>query len=69
MTEIQELEIIIGADGVVRLQVQGASGQICLSLTEDIERILGNDITERTFTDQYYEEQDIEDSVQAGVKV
>ncbi len=69
MTEIQELEIIIGADGVVRLQVQGVSGPICLSLTEDIERILGNDITERTLTDQYYEEQDIEDSVQAGVKV
>jgi hypothetical protein len=69
MTEIQELEIIIRADGVVRLQVQGVSGPNCLNLTEDIERILGNNITERTFTDQYYEQQDIEDFMEARVKV
>lgn len=67
MTEIQELEINIGADGTVRLQVHGVSGPKCLAVTEEIEKVLGDQVTERILSDQYYEQSEVEDSVEAQV--
>jgi len=68
MTEIQQLEISIGADGTVRLQVQGISGPRCIALTEDVERVLGNQVMERILSDQYYDQQEVEESVETHIK-
>jgi len=39
-------------------------------LTEDLERLLGNNVTERILTDEYNEQcQDIEESVLMGLKI
>jgi len=70
MGELQEIEVVIGGDGTVNIRVQGISGAKCLALTEDLERLLGNNVTERILTDEYNEQcQDIEESVLMGLKI
>lgn len=39
--EMQELEIIIAADGSVTIQVNGVKGSACLDLTRELEEALG----------------------------
>lgn len=55
--EIQEIEVVINPDGTLTLQVRGAKGQKCLVLTEDLERLLGAKVLERTHTPEYDEQQ------------
>ncbi len=70
MAELQEIEVIVSADGMVRIRVQGVMGQKCLAVTEDLEKILGSDITDRIFTDEYDQQpQEIEQSVELSLKI
>ena len=48
--DIQEIEVVIGKNGEVTVRVRGAKGKTCLSLTEGLEKALGNDIASRTMT-------------------
>lgn len=48
--ELQEVEVIIGADGQVRLHVRGVKGESCLDLTAPLEKALGEVIRERHLT-------------------
>ena len=52
--EMQELEIIIAADGKVSVKVAGAGGGQCLELTRPLEEALGV-VEQREFTAEYYQ--------------
>ena len=53
--DIQEIEIKIGKNGQVQVQVRGAKGKACLELTRDLEATLGGEL-EREFTSEAVEE-------------
>jgi hypothetical protein len=48
--EVEEIEITIGKNGQVKLHVRGMKGKKCLTLTEELEKALGNNILERQLT-------------------
>lgn len=45
--ELQEIEVTIGKDGQVQLQVRGVSGLQCLTITKELEDALGGEILAR----------------------
>lgn len=47
-----DIEIRIGPDGDVTVDVRGVKGPGCVDLTRFLEEALG-DVTERTFTQEY----------------
>ena len=55
MMEMQELEITIGINGEVLIGVKGLGGQGCIELTRDLEEAIGK-VTDRSFTQDYYEQ-------------
>jgi len=42
--EIQEIEVTIGKDGQVQIQVRGVQGTECLALTKDLEEAVGGNL-------------------------
>jgi hypothetical protein len=50
----QEIEIVITADGEVKLKVHGAAGPECLELTRALEEELGL-VVEREKTSEFYQ--------------
>ena len=58
MNEIHEVEIIIQPDGQLKVEIQGVKGKGCLDMTKEMEELLGNDIIERNFTDEYNQQSD-----------
>jgi len=48
-----ELEVTIGADGVVRIVTHGLKGQACLAETKDLEEALGK-VKTREKTREFY---------------
>lgn len=57
MNDIQEVEVIIAPDGGVNIKVNGVKGTGCLEITEEMLRLLGEDLQQRELTDEYYLEQ------------
>jgi len=53
MNEIQEIEVIIGADGRLKVEVRGAKGPQCLTFTKEMEQLLGNEVVDRELTFEY----------------
>ena len=63
MSELNEIDVFISPNGTVRVEVRGAKGKKCLSITKEIEQLLGGNVTERMFTDEFYQnEQEISQS-------
>jgi hypothetical protein len=56
--EIQEIEVVIGKDGEVQIQVRGVKGTKCLALTKELEEALGGEILTRVMTGESQEEPD-----------
>lgn len=54
--ELEEIEVIIGKDGQVQIQVRGVHGTKCLALTRELEEALGGDILSRIMTPEALEE-------------
>jgi len=50
--ELEEIEVIIGKDGQVQIQVRGVHGTKCLELTHELEEALGGDILSRIMTSE-----------------
>lgn len=48
--EVQEVEITITKTGEVKLHVRGVKGQACLSLTRQLELLLGGEVLRREMT-------------------
>lgn len=65
--EIQEIEVTIGRDGEVQIQVRGVKGMKCLELTKELEAALGGEILARVMTADSVDDetqQDIDQSQQ-----
>lgn len=54
MAEKTELEVTIGADGVVRIVTHGLKGQACLVETKGLEEALGR-VKAREKTREFYQ--------------
>lgn len=54
--KVEQIEIIIGSDGKVRLQTSGFTGNDCLEATKEIERLLGNQILNREETGDFFQQ-------------
>lgn len=48
------VEITIGPDGKVEMQVNGVAGMDCLSQTEDLVRLLGGEVESQELTAEAY---------------
>ena len=53
MTEIQELDVHISADGRLSVEVRGVKGAACLEITKTLEEALGGEIIERRKTYEF----------------
>ena len=53
--ELQEIEVFIGRDGQVRIEVRGVKGTSCLDLTKDLEAALGGQVETREMTPEAHE--------------
>ena len=51
---MEKINITIGSDGAVDLQLAGFEGGKCMEVTKVLETLLGNEIIERTLTSEYY---------------
>ena len=66
--ELQEIEVIIGADGKVQLSTRGFTGENCLKATEDLKALLGNQIVRQEMTAEAYTPEKREIPIQNRVK-
>ena len=55
--ELQEIEVVIGKDGQVQIQVRGVQGLKCLELTKELEAALGGDIIARIMSPEALEQE------------
>lgn len=53
--ELQEIEVTIGKDGQVQIQVRGVKGDKCLLITKELEEALGGEILTRVMTPEAME--------------
>lgn len=56
--ELQEIEVTIGKDGQVQIQVRGVKGTKCLELTKELEEALGGEILARIMSPEALEQED-----------
>jgi hypothetical protein len=54
--ELQEIDVIIGKDGQVKIEVRGVKGVSCLDLTRDLEAALAGQVVDRQMTAEAQEE-------------
>ena len=64
MAEKLEIEVVIGADGAVRLETRGLKGESCLAETADVEKALGR-VVRREKTREFWQRAA---SARSGVK-
>lgn len=66
--KVEEIEIIIGADGKVRLQTSGFSGDSCLEATEELEALLGNGVIQRERTAEAWDKTSVRTSGKVNIR-
>jgi len=59
--ELQEIEVVIGKNGQVQIQVRGVNGLKCLELTKELEEALGGEILARIMSPEALEEEPPQD--------
>jgi exosome complex RNA-binding protein Rrp4 len=64
MAEKAEIEVVIGADGMVRIKTHGLRGESCIEETKALEQAVGK-VERREKTREYYEQAS---SAKTGVK-
>lgn len=53
--ELQEIDVFVGRDGKVKIEVRGVPGMSCLDLTKELEAILGGEVVSREMTSEAQE--------------
>ncbi|MCK5915511.1 MAG: DUF2997 domain-containing protein [Deltaproteobacteria bacterium] len=56
---MEKINITIGSDGTVDLQLAGFDGGKCKEATKALESLLGNDIIDRTLTSEFYQTEEL----------
>ena len=59
MNELQEIDVYISPNGSIKVEIRGAKGKKCLSLTKEMEELLCEQILDRTLTDEYNQDQHV----------
>ena len=54
----QRIKITIDQDGTVKEEVQGVQGDVCESITRDLEARLG-ELENRVYKSEYYQQKDV----------
>ena len=54
----QRIKITIDQDGTVKEEVQGVQGDVCESITRDLEARLG-ELEDRVYKAEYYQQKDV----------
>tara|TARA_B100001113_G_scaffold217084_1_gene178072 strand:- start:1200 stop:1403 length:204 start_codon:yes stop_codon:yes gene_type:complete len=54
----QRIKITIDQDGTVREEVQGVQGDVCESITRDLEARLG-ELEDRVYKAEYYQQKNV----------
>lgn len=52
---LEEVIVTIAPDGTVKVATSGFTGMACTSATEALEVMLGNEVIERTLTDEAFQ--------------
>lgn len=68
MARLEEIEILIDANGKVTFQVHGIPGKACLDVTKKLEEALGNEIIKREYTGEYFLDIPVENRSQLRLK-
>ena len=55
MAEKAEIEVVIGADGTVKIKTHGLRGEACIEETKALEQAVGR-VERREKTREYYEQ-------------
>ncbi|MBT8367265.1 MAG: DUF2997 domain-containing protein [Deltaproteobacteria bacterium] len=53
--ELQEIDVFIEADGTVKVEIRGVKGKKCIDITKSMEELLGGEVLERNFSDEFNE--------------
>ncbi|MBI3097681.1 MAG: DUF2997 domain-containing protein [Planctomycetes bacterium] len=53
MSEIQEVDVFIGRDGRVRVEIRGVKGPACTEITKEMTELLGGRVVDHQRTDEY----------------
>lgn len=53
--KLEQIEVIIDANGKVKLQTSGYSGDDCLAATRELEALLGSQVLQRERTAESYD--------------
>ena len=53
--KLEQVEVTIGTDGKVQIRTSGFTGEDCLSATEGLESLLGDQIVQRELTSEISE--------------
>ncbi len=61
--EIQEVQVVIGPDGQVQIEVNGVKGGGCLELTEQLEKALGT-VSSREMTPEAHQQVEVSQDAQ-----
>jgi len=55
---IEEVVVTIAADGSTQVNTMGFTGMACVDATRELERLLGNEVLDRTLTDEAFQQAD-----------
>lgn len=53
MSELQEVDVFILPDGKTRVEIRGIKGPGCLDVTRSLEALLGGNVVDRQYTDEF----------------
>jgi hypothetical protein len=56
MPKTQEIKVTITPDGQVQIEVNGETGMNCLALTQELEALLGGEVTERKLKPEAFQQ-------------
>lgn len=55
MSELQEVDVFILPDGRARVEIRGMKGPGCLEVTRRLEALLGGEVVDREYTDEFHQ--------------
>jgi hypothetical protein len=53
--DVQEIQVVIDENGKVSVSLQGVKGNGCLSITKELEHLLGDEVVDRKMSHESYD--------------
>lgn len=55
---METVEVKIKPDGTIEVKVSGVAGAACERITQPLETVLGGEIVDRVYTEDYYRQEE-----------